>query len=353
MGDLGPLVSDELEQVPNPLTVTRDSVKDINVLVTGFGPFKTNAVNPSYLIASALPKTVTLPQASPTSPTCYARIHIHPEPIRVSYAAVRSAVPTIIESFKKDNDGRPPDLIIHIGMASTRECYTVETVAHRDGYNITDVDEQVGFKAGEALWKEAGLPAVLRPGPSTTSTNDGDESSAPRKSAATAVYTTRDISSTSTFITSTRGGTTTTLTTTTTSTTTTTARTKAPPLSSPSPDEQDQVQDQTQTLRNTITTTIASTAPKTPTSPSPPDARFLKTWRSFAPQTAELCLSDDAGRYLCEFIFYTSLAQAYMERRNRSVVFLHVPGRTDEAGIEIGRDVTVALVKCLVACWVD
>ncbi|KAK2806730.1 hypothetical protein FQN50_005725 [Emmonsiellopsis sp. PD_5] len=319
MGDLGPAVSDEVQRLADGL-VARESVEDIDVLVTGFGPFKTNPLNPSFLIASALPTTISLPPSptSPDSPPRRVRIHTHPTPVRVSYSAVRTTVPSIIDSFKNDHDGRPPDLIIHIGMASTRPYYTVETRAHRDGYRITDVDGQVGLDDGETLWKEAGLPAMLEPGLSSATTttgddSDGDKTPTPPRAA---------ISTTSTIVSAT----------TTTETTSTST---------------------SDVIRGTITTTITSTAARTPTSPSPPDAHFLKTWRSFLPETADVRLSEDAGRYLCEFIFYTSLAQAWREGRDRSVVFLHVPGQTDEESVEEGKEVAVALVKTLVRCWVE
>ena len=41
------------------------------------------------------------------------------------------------------------------------------------------------------------------------------------------------------------------------------------------------------------------------------------------------------------------------EGRERSVVFLHVPGWTDQVSVGKGTDVAIALVKALVACWVD
>ncbi|KAK2743306.1 hypothetical protein FQN55_007502 [Onygenales sp. PD_40] len=319
MGDLGPAVSDEIERLADGL-VARESVEDIDVLVTGFGPFKTNPLNPSFLIASALPTTISLPPSptSPDSPPRRVRIHTHPTPVRVSYSAVRTTVPSIIDSFKNDHDGRPPDLIIHIGMASTRPYYTVETRAHRDGYRITDVDGEVGLDDGEVRWKDAGLPAMLEPGPNsatttTSTTGDSDDDKTPTPSL-TAISTTSTIVS---------------------------ATTTEPTTSTPA------------VIRGTITTTITSTAARTPTNPSPPDAHFLKTWRSFLPETADVRLSEDAGRYLCEFIFYTSLAQAWGEGRDRSVVFLHVPGRTDEESVEEGREVAVALVKTLVRCWVE
>lgn len=38
-----------------------------------------------------------------------------------------------------------------------------------------------------------------------------------------------------------------------------------------------------------------------------------------------VALSDDAGRYLCDFIFYTSLAEEATRHTGRAVQFLHLP----------------------------
>ncbi|EXJ85491.1 hypothetical protein A1O1_05855 [Capronia coronata CBS 617.96] len=54
-----------------------------------------------------------------------------------------------------------PDFILHIGVAGGRDCYSLETRAHRDGYRIKDVDDTDGFSHGESLWKKEGVPDVL------------------------------------------------------------------------------------------------------------------------------------------------------------------------------------------------
>lgn len=66
--------------------------------------------------------------------------------------------------------------------------------------------------------------------------------------------------------------------------------------------------------------------------------------------------SSDAGNYLCEFIFYTSLVEYW--RRGppagtaRPVMFLHVPGLASEEAVERGRVVALALVGALVETFV-
>ena len=70
-----------------------------------------------------------------------------------------------MDEFAAANGGRRPDLVIHIGIASPRLYYSVEALAHRDDYLITDTDGCSGYEDGEKRWKEMGLPPILRPGP--------------------------------------------------------------------------------------------------------------------------------------------------------------------------------------------
>lgn len=65
--------------------------------------------------------------------------------------------------------------------------------------------------------------------------------------------------------------------------------------------------------------------------------------------------SEDAGRYLCDYIYFNSLA--YFGRRNgemevgkpasRPVLFLHVPAESDEAMLQRGRAVAIALIRAM------
>lgn len=87
--------------------------------------------------------------------------------------------------------------------------------------------------------------------------------------------------------------------------------------------------------------------------PRPPDGEFLALWKGFAGEDVDVRVSTDAGRYLCEFIFFTSLALAWRERRARNVVFLHVPSGCTDEDVRVGRDVAVAMIKALVLSWID
>ena len=174
---------------------------------------------------------------------------------------VREKLPGILNEFAATHNGRRPDLVIHIGLASPRPFYSVETLAHRDDYHCADIDGRAGFEDGERRWREMGLPPILTPGRAESSLSE-------------------------------RG-------------------------------------------------------------PYPPDDHFLETWKSFAPAHLDLRISHDPGHYLCDFIFYTSLSLALQEGQDRNVLFLHVPGGSEEADIERGRASALALLKAMVKCWID
>ncbi|KIX06503.1 uncharacterized protein Z518_04479 [Rhinocladiella mackenziei CBS 650.93] len=156
MGDAGPptpppLLTEQSASINSLDTQDVRRLREIKVLVTGFGPFKSFLINPSWLIASTLseelyPRSIT--------PKYKISLIIHPSPIRVAYNTVSTLVPTLIMQHN-------PDFILHIGMAGGRDCYSLETCGHRDGYRIKDVDESDGFNCGESVWKSQGVPDIL------------------------------------------------------------------------------------------------------------------------------------------------------------------------------------------------
>ena len=56
--------------------------------------------------------------------------------------------------------------------------------------------------------------------------------------------------------------------------------------------------------------------------------------------------SVDAGRYLCEYIFYTSLSETQAEGAHRNVLFVHVPDFTEEITLEKLTSVLRRVVEC-------
>ena len=64
-------------------------------------------------------------------------------------------------------------------------------------------------------------------------------------------------------------------------------------------------------------------------------------------------MSGDAGRFLCDFIFYESLSIRWKEARRRvgKVCFFHVPGDTDEVSVQRGVRVAEAAIRSVVGSW--
>jgi len=73
-----------------------------------------------------------------------------------------------------------------------------------------------------------------------------------------------------------------------------------------------------------------------------------KRWRISLPNH-DLRISNDAGRYLCDFIYYSSLAELTKRDEKRRVLFLHVPLEADKEAISNGVQVTCELIRGIVA----
>ncbi|RKU46514.1 hypothetical protein DL546_008643 [Coniochaeta pulveracea] len=226
---------------------------EINVLVTGFGPFKEQyPVNPSWAIASSLPDYLppfnpkALPHHSlPSLPPV--RINVHPSPVHVAYKTVRPLVPKL---WDEPADGRRVDIGLHIGMAGPKPVYQLERLAHRQGYKLKDVDGELLEDDGGAghedgsKWIWEGLPEHIE-----TDVNVGG---------------------------------------------------------------------------------------------------VMSRWRQLSPDGLDLKLSEDPGRYLCDFIYYSSLAHLTRKGERKRVVFLHVPADASETAIRTGRELVVQLIRALV-----
>jgi len=73
-----------------------------------------------------------------------------------------------------------------------------------------------------------------------------------------------------------------------------------------------------------------------------------RRWRTALPDI-DVRVSEDAGRYLCDFIYYSSLAYLTKEKEEeRRVVFLHVPVNSDETAVNTGTEVALELIRALV-----
>ena len=65
-------------------------------------------------------------------------------------------------------------------------------------------------------------------------------------------------------------------------------------------------------------------------------------------QSADVRISEDAGRYLCDFIYYSSMAHLTKKQEKRRVVFLHVPVDSNTEAIKNGTEITLELIRALV-----
>ncbi|TLD13825.1 uncharacterized protein PgNI_04828 [Pyricularia grisea] len=71
----------------------------------------------------------------------------------------------------------------------------------------------------------------------------------------------------------------------------------------------------------------------------------LDRWKGYVPWDADVRVSEDAGRYLCDFIYYSSLAHLYRKGDHRRVVFLHVPVDVTDEALRKGVDLTLQLIR--------
>ena len=92
---------------------------------------------------------------------------------------------------------------------------------------------------------------------------------------------------------------------------------------------------------------------------------IIRKWRNEiqllleCPQDVDLRKSEEAGGYLCEYIYYNSLAwytrrdraQAADHACDRPVLFLHVPAGEDAPDVQLSCKVTSALLQAIAQSW--
>lgn len=61
----------------------------------------------------------------------------------------------------------------------------------------------------------------------------------------------------------------------------------------------------------------------------------------------DLCISEDAGNYLCDFIYYSSQAILYKQHKKRNVIFFHVPAVASEENVTRGRMLAENLIRSI------
>ncbi|EJP68760.1 pyroglutamyl peptidase type I [Beauveria bassiana ARSEF 2860] len=70
-------------------------------------------------------------------------------------------------------------------------------------------------------------------------------------------------------------------------------------------------------------------------------------WKELSSPDMDLRISDDPGRYLCDFIYYSSLATLHKQQRPGKVCFLHVPADASDVAVERGRELAVNLIRAV------
>jgi len=75
-----------------------------------------------------------------------------------------------------------------------------------------------------------------------------------------------------------------------------------------------------------------------------------RRWRAQLPDpNIDIRPSNDAGNFMCGFIYYNTLAHFYKDKdEERPVMFLHVPNLPTEKDVEQGRQVALTLIRALV-----
>lgn len=382
------------------------SEDEITVMVTGFAPFRVESPkNPAWEITRRLPPFLGssksslgsegLAQEQISSPRI--KILIYPEPIKVAYKSVKELVPRLweyadnrtgVENAESNSTG--VDYMIHIGMASGRRYYSIERRGHRQGYKMKDVDGEIleddggrkhsknGQHVKEVVDKQdhaSDSKVLLSAGvqPSTHGTgveswinnvgksgdsiqevirNEETKNIKPQNSAHEAEDTKMDASDASEKN-DTRQKTPKEV-------QTSQAETRQPDAPSEAWMRQ-KARYQSQRTSTPIAnpwhdaTDVGELTEKWIWEGLPKEIEtdlniddVWKRWRLALPDT-DARISEDAGRYLCDFIYYSSLAELTKRQERKRVLFLHVPVGVDEESVMKGVEITCELIRAIVA----
>lgn len=139
--------------MPPATDVPSHQRKHYTVLVTGFGPFRVEyPINPAWEIARALGKALPL-----RSELHMIHVICPDAPIKTAYASTREIVPKLLSKHHAQID-----MVLHLGMLSTRDDFALETLAHRGEYSRPDVDGSIPpLDEPESLFGDC--PTLLRP----------------------------------------------------------------------------------------------------------------------------------------------------------------------------------------------
>ncbi|KAG5953769.1 hypothetical protein E4U57_005086 [Claviceps arundinis] len=70
-------------------------------------------------------------------------------------------------------------------------------------------------------------------------------------------------------------------------------------------------------------------------------------WQACSSKDMDLRISEDAGHFLCDWVYYCSLSHLMRSKRPKKACFLHVPCDTSDEQIRQGREVTLNLIRAI------
>ncbi|KAL2255478.1 hypothetical protein VTK26DRAFT_3268 [Humicola hyalothermophila] len=295
----------------------------VTVLVTGFGPFKKDyPVNPSWEIARSLPdwlpplraKTVTTnPGPDPTTsapapkPIPPVRILVHPEPIRVSYTVVRDLAPRLWDGTSHP----PPQAPSKLASSS------LSSTSHPGHDHPLNVNQ-----TGDGNGNNSSNPAS--PPPPSSSPSSSSSSSSPSRNIDFAIHI--GMAGPRHFYSVERRG-------------------HRDDYALPDVDGE-HLCDSERRAREGPDWVWEGVPAELLTAFDLDDV--ARRWRGFCPKHMDLRISEDAGHYLCDFIYFSSLAHLYKAGRKRKVLFLHVPSDASEQSVALGRELLLQLIRSVV-----
>lgn len=196
-------------------------------------------------------------------------------------------------------EGKRIDFTLHIGMAGSRGYYSIEDKAHIKGYRAPDVDGDLCSYAWDGRKKRNEL--LVSPPEAKNTTNEFGDKTDAAVADADADASAKEYSL----------------------------------------GVDDQVAEDWTSLPEVL-------------KPAVDVMRVLKYWDKALGMKEDVRVSKDAGRYLCEFIYWCSLAHREVQRnkgeevdKRGKVLFLHVPGEADGPAINKGVDIVVGLCKAI------
>lgn len=72
-----------------------------------------------------------------------------------------------------------------------------------------------------------------------------------------------------------------------------------------------------------------------------------KRWQAYSSKDMDLRISEDPGRFLCDWIYYCSLSHLLRSNRPKKACFFHVPCDASDESVLQGRELAINLVRAI------